>query len=351
MEINKLLDVPNVFIIGAGRSGTTLLSNLLQNHPEIISLPEATFIFGLYPHFGNKNIKTCAEDFISSLWIRRDYNKSTWQIDEEKLRNLINKHAGPLSFSDACMYCFLSSERAVDKNKYRVVINKHPEYSWYIPLLMKLFPGCKFIILIRDYRDRYLSVKENFDFSFFSHIIDGVSWKLNYQIIEKEMILNSNQFHIVKYEDLIMKKDEQFYNILNFLNLNPNIDMSIFNKYRGEFKIADTEHGISVATNFNKVHKNSSRETIPDNFNKWQGKLRPIEVKILELFCGKYGLKFGYKITTNISLLEKMLIYFRLLPLLMINRLIFIVMKSSYRWPLPIQSKIYQLAKKRANLT
>lgn len=351
MENSGGLNIPNVFIIGAGRSGTTLLSNLLQNHPEILSLPEATFIFGLYPHFGDKNIKDCIEDFISSLWLRRDYNKSTWQIDEEKLRNLLGNHTGPLSFSDACKYCFFSSARANHKSGVKVVINKHPEYTFYIPLLIKLFPESKFIVLIRDYRDRYLSVKENLKLTFYDFMIDGISWNYVYKVIGKSVKSNPDRFITIKYEDLITSKDQMFNEILRFLNLDPNVETSLFNKYKGEFKITDQEHGETIANNFNKVHKNSSREIMPDNYNKWQGKLITREVKALELFCGDYGIKFGYKKTVSISLFDKLFIYLWLMPLLILNAIVFYAWKSSFFWPLYLQGKIYQLAKKRANLS
>ena len=42
------------FIIGIGRSGTTLLSQLLNNHKEIQALPEANFLVFFLNQFQNK---------------------------------------------------------------------------------------------------------------------------------------------------------------------------------------------------------------------------------------------------------------------------------------------------------
>lgn len=345
MEINKLLDAPNAFIIGAGRSGTTLLSNLLQNHPEIISLPEATFIFGLYPHFGKKNIKTCAEDFIFSLWIRRDYYKSIWQIDEDKLRSYIYNHPGVLSFSDACRYCFLSSFRVTNKTDIKVLINKHPEFSFYIPLLIKLFPESKFIVLVRDYRDRYLSVKENIKFSFFNSLVNGISWKIIYENILKKQKLNQGKFIFIKYEDLIQKPEIEFKRLLNFLSVNTYYEPDLFKQYKGKFKLNESEHVLGVS--FNKMHKNASLPLDSGNFNKWQKKLSNNEIKILEIYCGNLGEKFSYKKSIKIGYFQKSKLKALLSPLIFINRLIFLLIRQSYHWPLKFQSQLYQFAKNR----
>jgi hypothetical protein len=347
MISNDCLNVPNVFIIGAGRSGTTLLSNLLQNHNEIISLPEAIFIFGLNNHFGNKDIKTCTEEFISSLWLRRDYHKSTWQLDEDKLRSYIASHSGKLSFSDACRYCFFSSARALNKNHVKAVINKHPEFTFYIPLLIKLFPESKFIVLARDYRDRYLSVKENVKFSFFSSIVNGISWKIIYENIFAHQMLNSDKFIFIKYEDLIQKPEVEFKRILNFISIKVDSDPELFNKYKGEFKLKESEN--VLGENFNKMHKNSSLAVNANNLNKWQKKLTQDEINTLELYCGNLGLKFNYKTSVIISHYQKIKIKAKLGPKLLVNRFLFLLMRQSFSWPLKIQSFLYLYTKNRIN--
>ncbi len=50
-ELNKIRNLPMVFIVGCGRSGTTLLQSLLNSHPNIVATPECFFIVMLYPHF------------------------------------------------------------------------------------------------------------------------------------------------------------------------------------------------------------------------------------------------------------------------------------------------------------
>ena len=197
-----------VFIIGPGRSGTTLLSNLFQNHPNILSLPEATFFWGLNSYFGEKNIKECVDEFISFLWIRMDEYKPLWAIDNEKLKKDILSHEGVVSFSDALLYCCLNSKRIENKGEIKIIVNKHPLLSWQLPLMLKLYPNAKFICLTRDYRDRYLSVKKSFKFSFFSHLSIGYSWLMNDIEIDKVQAKYPQNFLSVKYEDFIT--DYQF---------------------------------------------------------------------------------------------------------------------------------------------
>ena len=45
----------NAFILSAGRSGSTLLSNLLNGHSEILSTPESVFLVLMGIKYGNQS--------------------------------------------------------------------------------------------------------------------------------------------------------------------------------------------------------------------------------------------------------------------------------------------------------
>ncbi len=67
--LEKIKKIPVVFIVGFGRSGTTLLQELMNAHPNVIGPPEYSFIVYLYSRYGNKKHWTKADiaEFIEAL--------------------------------------------------------------------------------------------------------------------------------------------------------------------------------------------------------------------------------------------------------------------------------------------
>lgn len=114
-----------VFLIGAERSGTTLVSKILNQHSEIASWIEPYFIW-------EKFISKKKDDFMDEKFINN------------KITNYIKKEFN----------LFL------DKSKKKILLEKSPENCFRIRFLLKLFPNAKFIYLYRDGRDVAISASK-----------------------------------------------------------------------------------------------------------------------------------------------------------------------------------------------
>lgn len=55
LTINEIEKLPMVFIIGRGRSGTTLLQTIMDAHPTIITANESPFIINLKQKYSKIN--------------------------------------------------------------------------------------------------------------------------------------------------------------------------------------------------------------------------------------------------------------------------------------------------------
>ncbi len=112
-----------VFIVGSPRSGTTIFGELLDKHPLISQWYEPYFVwdrfFRMAPH--DERTAEDANDRVKAQ-IYRDFNR-------------YRKHK-------RCL----------------VLIDKSPRNSLKIPFILKIFPGAKFIHLLRDGRDVTLSI-------------------------------------------------------------------------------------------------------------------------------------------------------------------------------------------------
>lgn len=113
------------FVIGSPRSGTTILGEILEAHPDMAHLYEPYYI-----------------------WYYHSTDRSTDYIDPhdigEKQQRWIRRR----------FESFASGER-----KMRIV-DKSPEHSFNVPILLSVFPRAKIIHIVRDGRDVALSIKK-----------------------------------------------------------------------------------------------------------------------------------------------------------------------------------------------
>ena len=123
-----------IFILGMGRSGTTILGKVLSIHNQVGFLNEPKALWHVvYPN----------EDIIGTY----SNNSAHYRLDEkfysERIRHAAHKLYG---------YCLFitGSERIVDK---------YPEMIFRIPFLRKIFSDAKFILLVRNGWDTVQSVE------------------------------------------------------------------------------------------------------------------------------------------------------------------------------------------------
>ncbi len=111
------------FIVGSPRSGTTLLGDMLDLHPEIARWYEPYFVLDRYFRAAPNDVLTAAEV-------------------NPAVRKFIRKQ-------------FAAYGR---KRRRRIVVDKSPRNSLKIPFLYKIFPQARFIHIYRDGRDATLSI-------------------------------------------------------------------------------------------------------------------------------------------------------------------------------------------------
>jgi hypothetical protein len=149
MANNALRRAP--FVVGMGRSGTTLLRLMLDSHPLLAIPPETHFIGELVrgPHAGSIDLATFHEVLTSSrIW--QDFD-----LDTTRLRQRLNTVP---SFSVAKgLRCFYSLYAETQNKLFWG--DKTPIYLGLMRDIHHLLPESFFIHLIRDGRDSALSYR------------------------------------------------------------------------------------------------------------------------------------------------------------------------------------------------
>jgi len=192
--------MPMIFIGGCGRSGTTLLREMLNRHPNIFCGPE-TSMFGL-PFW---------PDNISKMW----------NIDEQKIFNQAQQADNLVEFAE--QFYQSQSEQA---GKQRAA-DKTPNNIRVIDKILTWFPNSRFIHIVRDGRDVACSLRHHPK----QQIVHGkiVPSEINRPISEcatrwlndtsSGLVYRSHpRYYEVRYEDLVREPVLSLKKICEFID-------------------------------------------------------------------------------------------------------------------------------------
>ncbi len=198
-------DLPKPFIVGVGRSGTTLLRLMLDAHPDITIPPETQFIRQLTSKCG-------LEEFFSVVT-----SEDTWcdfHIDRIAFKNALTQLK---SFSVTeglrLFYRFYA-----DKHRKKIVGDKTPYYILNMTDIQFLLPEARFIHLIRDGRDVALSYRGLW-FGPGDNIEAAAEfWSSRIQLARQQAPLLKHYLE-VRFEQLILNPADVLMQICKFLEI------------------------------------------------------------------------------------------------------------------------------------
>ena len=139
------------FIVGSGRSGTTMLRLMLDAHPDVAVPAESHFVDELaraWPRYVRAG-RIDADAVVRSIGKRLDLMGIPRGEARERLAALPTT-----AVSDAVDSVFRIYADAHGKSRWG---DKTPGYVLSMPLLAEVFPGSRFVHLIRDGREVALS--------------------------------------------------------------------------------------------------------------------------------------------------------------------------------------------------
>ncbi|HVA61392.1 MAG TPA: sulfotransferase [Mycobacteriales bacterium] len=145
IELRPTLD-PVLFIGGAGRSGTTLLRNLLTAHPKLAVPGESYFIYNVYNQL--RSIDAVDDPWIAWQLIQRNRFFTQWRLDVSFVEELLAANK-PIWYADLLRLLFAAY--AASKGKSRSA-DKTPLHVQHFSWLASQFPSSRFVHVIRDPR-------------------------------------------------------------------------------------------------------------------------------------------------------------------------------------------------------
>jgi hypothetical protein len=292
LDINQ---TPFFFILGRPRSGTTLLSTILDAHLNIIVPFESSIIINLHSKYGKitKWNKDILAEFYHDLSQQRKFEG--WPMKREVLKADILNSPENVTYQELIKTIYLHFKSYYEKEEIEIIGDKNPIYSFYGKKLLEIFPEAKIIHIIRDYRDNILSIKKvNFEAPVTALLAHR--WKIANKKIEKLSKKYPNQYYLLKYEELVSDSEQEIKKICTFLNVS--FQESMLNFHQAKDK---------VLKDFSKkeIDKYHSSLYQPINTRKvgiWKKKMRERNVKIADSINQLYAEKYGYEPRYTISL-------------------------------------------------
>lgn len=200
------------FIVGCGRSGTTLLAAMLDSHSRVAIPGESGFVIDLCSLPTTPGI-TVAEVFTEA--IRRLDRFQAWGIDAETLRAHLTAR-GPVTMRDAMRltYGLFAATHGKD-----IPGDKTPDHVLVLPRLAGLFPEAVFIHLIRDGRDVALST---LDAAWGPDTVESAAlyWRRRVRAGRRAgRRLGEHRYMELHYEALVDDTERQLRRISSFLDI------------------------------------------------------------------------------------------------------------------------------------
>ena len=231
-----------VFIIGCGRSGTSILTRILEPHPDLAIFPsEANDLWhpAYYPWY--QSDRTTVPIWIDPHQFTQDSLNRWTERDRKRI------------LSSFGAFQFLSNKP--------VFLNKSAMVAFMIPHLIELFPEAKFIHIYRDGRAVTLSYakkmkklidahpapfkEKGYDWSFDKILIQIAKvWVEYINEINKQVELHNlkeeKRYFELSYENLCRNHEQCFDQLAEFLNI-PRAGFTLNEKLKSMNHQADKE--------------------------------------------------------------------------------------------------------------
>lgn len=268
------------FIVGSGRSGSTLLRMILASHSRIAIPPETWFIIPLAKQIPINLILTKHDIDKAVGIITSHYRWPDMGIDRKELSSWVKDlHQPRLKDIIDLVY----NHHLLKEKKLRWG-DKTPPYIKIVPELAVMYPEAKFIYIVRDGRDVTKSFQDKKWFGKWLYK-NTSEWKesvLYYNSYKKSNL--AGNFFEVKYEDLILNLDVTTRNICNFIGENFEPEMLFWEQHLSG-KIPKREI---------HIHEKLFRRPKQSDVRRWENGMSFIEVLVTESFIGQELISAGY---------------------------------------------------------
>ena len=280
-----------IFILYDSRSGSTLLASLLNRYRGIDVTLESAFVSRVM-EINSQSILQDINKLVDYLY--KEVQFVELNINRQELKDELLRFKGELTKKHVIekIINIYFKNKGTD-SKYWVI--KHPPYN-YIEELISMFPGVRFLQIIRDGRAVFNSKKRTKSIEGYymesNPIISAIDWCFK--------IKKSNSFpdHVttIRYEYLIENTESCLSSYLDSLGLDT-VDKEQTKLQKNYF--------FNIGDNQKKIHKNVGQTPKVGNIDKWKKELTEREILVYNLVNKKVLKNNGYDVESKSNILFK----------------------------------------------
>jgi len=273
------------FIIGSGRSGTTLLMAILTSHPDLFVSPESKVMGRLVRSCQSLNFlpwRQLSRLIVSQFEARRKFD--LWQVNVagfyDELLSL-RKRERSLAKALDMFYCYCGRQK---KGEFRMWGDKSPLNTLNLGWIHEVFPQAKFIHIIRDGRDVVSSMLIKGDTPAGRDIeIACRRWNQSIELAQRFGKMKGKQYVELRYEELVSHPELAVKRICQFLSVDYQPGM-LHHQARQELLLTKLKH-----------HRNVRKPVNPDSIGKWKNRLNVRQKHLVNSLLHHNLVKLGYQ--------------------------------------------------------
>ena len=289
--MSAAVDLQLFFIVGRGRSGTTLLARMLTQHPQLVVAPEGFFALSLRRRYLHARWDdACIDAFCRD--VVRENRMRTWRLDLDALAGRLRAHREGLDYAGACRLVYYAyAADVVGRPQVRGIGDKNPHYALFVPALIELFPGARFVHIVRDPRDNVCSYR-NVPFDLGNVAALAYRWRRYNEEIMAMRRSHPDRFLQVRYEDLVAEGERELERVSDFVGVRFDAAMLRFHEASDDGFYGRKSRWFSEL-----------RKPLDDGrVARWREQLGPRELQAIAAICGAQAHELGYDLGTDARL-------------------------------------------------
>jgi hypothetical protein len=267
-----------IFVVGMPRSGTTLLSAILDAHPDIAMMPETHFYTRCRPS---------ADDPAAALreaWarLRQQPGVQDMGFSEAEMAEVWEEVRAQGTPNPAALLRELGASFA-RRAGAAAWGEKTPDHLPHVPALLRDFPDAVVVVLVRDPRDVCLSLR-GLPWNQDSLPESAWKWRRYAQRTHRYRRDFSSRIHEVRYERLLEAPEQVIRDVLDWVKAPFDPAVLAFHERRPGPADAEREPWKG------KVHQPID----PENKAKWRDRMGPAERWVVQQIAGRWLRDAGY---------------------------------------------------------